>query len=88
MRAKAILRLKPRSEKHLEIIYEALIPEIEKPAATRSKASIKKNGKMLVLKVEGKDTVALRVALNAYLRWVSALSDVFSILEPHLSCKE
>jgi tRNA threonylcarbamoyladenosine modification (KEOPS) complex Pcc1 subunit len=38
--------------------------------------------------VEGKDTVALRATLNAYLRWVSTLFDVFSILEPHLPCKE
>jgi len=80
MRAKAVLRLKLPSERYLGIIYEALIPEI-KPTTTRSKATIKKDGKMLVLRVEGRDTVALRATLNTYLRWIDSVAEVLEVLE-------
>jgi tRNA threonylcarbamoyladenosine modification (KEOPS) complex Pcc1 subunit len=35
----------------------------------------------LILKIEAKDTVALRAALNAYLRWINSMLNVFQILE-------
>jgi tRNA threonylcarbamoyladenosine modification (KEOPS) complex Pcc1 subunit len=88
MKTKAVLHLKFPSDRYLEVVYKALTPETVKPATSRSKVSIEKDRNMLVLKVEGKDTVALRATLNAYLRWVSTLFDVFSMLEPHLPCKE
>jgi len=87
MIAKAILHLKPPSERHLEVVYKALTPETVKPATTRSKVSVNKDGNMLVLEVEAKDTVALRATLNAYLRWVSTLYDVFHVTELYSRCK-
>jgi tRNA threonylcarbamoyladenosine modification (KEOPS) complex Pcc1 subunit len=82
MRAKAIVRLKIPSKKLLEIIVKALEPEVKKPATKRSKASIEKEKSSVILKVEAMDTVALRATLNAYLRWISAVCDAFSMLEP------
>jgi len=81
MGAKAVLRLKFPSEKHLDIVYEALLPETEKPATVRSRACIKKHGAFLILKVEARDTVALRAALNAYLRWINSTTKVLEVLE-------
>jgi len=81
MKAKAVVRLKLPSKRDLEIVYKALMPEALKPATTRSKADLKIEDTFLVLTVEAKDTVALRAALNAYLRWVSAVCDVLSVLE-------
>jgi len=81
MKAKAVVRLKLPSKKDLEIVYKALMPEALKPATTRSKSDLKIEDAFLVLTVEAKDTVALRAALNAYLRLVSAVCDVLSVLE-------
>lgn len=81
MKAKAVLRLKFPSKESLEIVYGALMPEVEKPATTRSKASLKIEGDFLVLSVEARDTVALRAALNAYLRWISACTTLLRTLE-------
>jgi len=81
MRAKAFLRLKFSSEKYSEIVCKALLPEIKKPVTQRSRARLKKDGAFLILKVEARDTVALRVALNAYLRWINSTTKVLEILE-------
>jgi len=40
-----------------------------------------KEGSFLILKIEAKDTVALRAALNAYLRWINSILNVFKTLE-------
>jgi tRNA threonylcarbamoyladenosine modification (KEOPS) complex Pcc1 subunit len=79
MKASAIIRLKV-PERDLEIVYEALLPETAKPATTRSRANLKIKNNFLILTVEAKDTVALRAALNAYLRWISAVCSVLPVL--------
>jgi tRNA threonylcarbamoyladenosine modification (KEOPS) complex Pcc1 subunit len=83
MKARAVVRLKSPSEKHLEIILKALEPEVKKPTTLRSRESLEKDGEFLVLKVEAKDTVALRAALNAYLRWIRSVAGVLEVLEMH-----
>ena len=77
----AIVRLKFLSEKGLEIVFKALKPEVDKPATMRSRAKLEKEDNFLVLKVEANDTVALRAALNAYLRWVNSALNVLDVLE-------
>lgn len=81
MKAKATIRLKFPSEKHLEIVLKALEPEIRKSPTTRSQATFEKKKKLMVLKVAAKDTVALRAAVNAYLRWINSTTNVLEILE-------
>lgn len=81
MKAEAVLRLKFPSKNISEMVYRALMPEVEKPATNRSKASLKIEDDFLVLSVEAKDTVAIRAALNAYLRWISACTMLFQTLE-------
>jgi tRNA threonylcarbamoyladenosine modification (KEOPS) complex Pcc1 subunit len=81
MKANAVVRLEFPSKECLEIVYRALVPEAAKPATTRSKAQLKIEDGFLVLVVEAKDTVALRAALNAYLRWISSLRRVLSVLD-------
>jgi tRNA threonylcarbamoyladenosine modification (KEOPS) complex Pcc1 subunit len=80
MKANAVLRLKI-PERNLEIVYKALMPETAKPATARSRANLKIENNFLILTIEAKDTVALRAALNAYLRWVSAVCGVLSVLD-------
>lgn len=81
MKAKAVVRLRFPSKRHLDIFLKALEPEVKKPATTRSKASIEEKENFLVLKVEAKDTVALRATLNAFLRWINSVANVLEVLE-------
>ncbi|MFZ0965175.1 MAG: KEOPS complex subunit Pcc1 [Candidatus Bathyarchaeia archaeon] len=77
----AIVRLKFPSEEGLEIVFKALKPEVDKPATMRSRAKLEKDDNFLVLKVEARDTVALRAALNAYLRWINSTLNVLEVLK-------
>ena len=81
MKAKAVVRLKFPSEKRLEIVFNALEPEVDKPVTMRSRAKLEKGDNFLVLKVEARDAVALRAALNAYLRWINSMVNVLEVLE-------
>ena len=81
MKAKATVRLRLSSEKHLATVISALAPEAKSPISTRARAVLGKEGKFLVLKVEAKDTVALRAALNAYLRWIGSAVKVLEAVE-------
>lgn len=80
MKAKATIQLRFSSKEELNVISAALTPEVEKPPTLRSKAEIKTEDNSLFLIVEARDTVALRASLNAYLRWISAIHEVFSLL--------
>jgi tRNA threonylcarbamoyladenosine modification (KEOPS) complex Pcc1 subunit len=79
--ASATCKIYFSDKKRLDIALKALEPEVKKPATTRSRAKVKKNGAFLVLKVEAKDTVALRAALNAYLRWISSVLSVLEVVD-------
>ena len=81
MKAKATVRLQFSSEKRLVALVNALTPEIDKQITTRSKATLTQNSLSLVLSIEAKDTVALRAALNAYLRWINSTLNVLESLE-------
>ena len=81
MKAKATIRLRLSSEKQLTTLLEALAPEANRPVTTRAKAVLEREGSFLVLKVEAKDTVALRAALNAYLRWIGSALKVLEVIE-------
>jgi tRNA threonylcarbamoyladenosine modification (KEOPS) complex Pcc1 subunit len=81
MKAKAVVRLKFPSEKQLEIVFKALEPEVKKPTTMRSRTRLKKDDALLVLNVEARDTVALRAALNAYLRWINSILSVLEVLD-------
>ena len=81
MKARATVRLKFPSEKKLETILRSLEPEVNSPTSARSQVSLAKEEGFLILKIEAKDTVALRAALNAYLRWMNSILNVFETLE-------
>jgi tRNA threonylcarbamoyladenosine modification (KEOPS) complex Pcc1 subunit len=81
MKAKASFRLRFSSEKQLTTLLDALAPEANRPVTTRAKAVLEREGNFLVLKVEAKDTVALRATLNAYLRWIGSTVKVLEVVE-------
>ena len=79
MKAEAKVRLGFSSEKQLNVVSEAVTPET-RISYGRSKVALEKDGLSLVLRVEAEDTVALRAALNAYLRWISSVVSVLEVL--------
>jgi len=80
-RAKAIVRLKFKSDKQLNTLLDALMPEANAPVTRRAKVKLEKNGFFLLLMVNGDDTVALRSTLNAYLRWINSTINVVEMIE-------
>ena len=81
MRARAVLRLRFPSKRISEIVYRALLVEVEKPATPRSKANLEIEGNLLILNIKARDTVALRATLNAYLRWISSCIELLQTME-------
>jgi KEOPS complex subunit Pcc1 len=81
LKALATVRLRFSSEKLSEAIAKALQPEVERHIAGRSKVTLVRDSEFLVLTVEAKDTVALRAALNAYLRWINSTVNVLETLD-------
>ena len=72
----AVVRLPFRSEKQLLALKNALTPEVSSQIGSRSKTTLCAEDKSLILTIEAKDTVALRAAVNAYLRWINSVVNV------------
>ena len=79
--AKATIRLQLSEEKRLDYVMNALLPETEKPATKRSQAILARDSDYIILQFEASDTVALRAALNAYLRWIHLVIKVMKTLK-------
>jgi len=58
------------------LIGESLAPEVEHPTSERSKVMVSAVEGQVVISIEASDVVALRAAINSYLRWVGAILDV------------
>jgi KEOPS complex subunit Pcc1 len=72
VKAKAVVRLPLNSEEHLAALVNALTPEVQRQIWVRSKVALSTGAQILVLTVDAEDTVALRAALNSYLRWINS----------------
>ncbi len=81
MAAKATVHLPFQSEKQLAAVFDALTPEVQRQIGTRSKVEVAVEGLVLVLSVDATDTVALRAAMNAYLRWINSIITVITALD-------
>jgi tRNA threonylcarbamoyladenosine modification (KEOPS) complex Pcc1 subunit len=81
MKARATIRMKVPSQKKLQIILSSLKPELGAISNKRSRVNIDKEDDCLILKVESKDTAALRAALNSYLRWINSILNIFETVE-------
>ncbi len=79
MKAKAAIHIKISSDEHLISLLKALKPETKK-SGNRSKVKLDRDGSMIILNVEAKDTIALRATLNTYLRWISSTIDTLEVI--------
>jgi tRNA threonylcarbamoyladenosine modification (KEOPS) complex Pcc1 subunit len=81
VKARAVVRLPFYSQKQLDAVVSALEPEVQRQIGVRSKTTVSKDALMLILTVEAEDTVALRAALNSYLRWINAEINVIDAVD-------
>jgi tRNA threonylcarbamoyladenosine modification (KEOPS) complex Pcc1 subunit len=86
MKARAVVRLNFPSDNHLDAVFKALKPETKKPSTSRSRVKIEREGRVLTLIFEARDTSALRAVTNSYLRWIVLINDTWSVME-RLSAK-
>ena len=80
VRVQATVNLNFPSERHLQIVLEALKPET-RISSNRSKVQAEGKNNQLTMTFKAKDTSALRTALNSYLRWITVINDVCSAME-------
>jgi tRNA threonylcarbamoyladenosine modification (KEOPS) complex Pcc1 subunit len=64
-----------------QVIQGSLTPEIETPISDRSKITLKPSPTGITLSIEANDIVALRAALNSYLRWIKGILNLLEKLE-------
>ncbi|MGQ9723357.1 MAG: KEOPS complex subunit Pcc1 [Candidatus Jordarchaeum sp.] len=62
-----------------EIVFKAILPEIVSGSNGRYRGKLKRDGDIISLEIEAEDTVALRAALNSYLRWLKIIYDINEI---------
>ncbi len=77
MNATATIRLRFPSRQQLSAVFKALEPETRSSVTGRSKVTIAKEDRalMLTLVFSAKDTSALRAAVNSYLHWARLTMD-------------
>ena len=75
-RASASVELVFEDEKEARAIHDSLKPEELLPESTKCKVSITRRKNVLCLKIDARDTAALRAALNSFLRWTIVARDV------------
>ena len=55
-----------------KILYHAILPEVRDVPSKRVSANLRVEGDKLILSVSAADLVALRAALNSFLRFISS----------------
>ncbi len=70
----------PLSEKNSEILYQVILPETISVSEDRAKTKINKDKENLIFNINANDIVALRSALNAYLRYVKLSLDTLEVI--------
>jgi KEOPS complex subunit Pcc1 len=85
VKAQAIIRIPFSKRNNLKIAFKALEPEISESTMTRSQTILKKEDSHLIINIDAQDTVALRAAINTYLRLISSIFSVHSTLQALMS---
>ena len=68
----------PRSK--AEILYAAIAPEAADIPSRRAAVNLKLEDEALILEIKARDLVALRAALNSFLRFIDASLNVIDLV--------
>jgi len=62
------------------IIYQAIAPEAETLPSRRASVSLQADEETLVLRIDARDLVALRAAVNSFLRFVNSILETLDLV--------
>ena len=62
-----------------ELMFKALSPETLIVLFERVKVFLSLEGHSLLIELSASDTIALRAAINSWLRWISTLEKVYNL---------
>ncbi|MCL2172326.1 MAG: hypothetical protein LBH62_05995 [Nitrososphaerota archaeon] len=79
--AKVSVHIKFCDTKQLVTAVAALKPEVNSSVTHRSNVALQTHDGLLSLTIDAQDTVALRAAVNAYLRWIASTTNVVEVIE-------
>lgn len=79
-KATVVIRLALPSERAASIVQNALKPETKSSPGGRSEVQVAREGRVLALIFECRDTTALRASVNSYLSWLQLLDDINNLL--------
>ncbi|MCL2642179.1 MAG: hypothetical protein FWD52_01485 [Candidatus Bathyarchaeota archaeon] len=79
--AKVSVSIKFNNPKQLAATITALKPEVNSPVTHRANVNLQMHKCFLILTVDAEDTVALRAAVNAYLRWIASTTNVVEVVD-------
>jgi tRNA threonylcarbamoyladenosine modification (KEOPS) complex Pcc1 subunit len=66
-----------------KVVNKALKPEIESQFSDRTKVSMEQVSSGLKMTFEATDIVALRAAVNSYLRWIQGILNIVEDINVH-----
>jgi tRNA threonylcarbamoyladenosine modification (KEOPS) complex Pcc1 subunit len=78
-RAEAEILLKASSEK-IHVLERSLKPETETRSSFRSNVTIESREGGILIRIVAEDSVALRAAVNSYLRWAQGVIEILNNL--------
>ena len=69
IKGKAIIEIEDK-DKEAEIIYKAILPEVESSPSDRSKTIVEVDKGKLKIVVNSKDASSFRASIGSYMRWI------------------
>ena len=79
-RAEAEILLKASSEE-IRVLERSLKPETETRSFFRSNVTIEPRERGILIRIVAEDSVALRAAVNSYLRWAQGVIEILNNLK-------
>jgi tRNA threonylcarbamoyladenosine modification (KEOPS) complex Pcc1 subunit len=79
--ANARITVRFRTKRQTLAVADALRPEASHPAGKKGHATIVARGNQLSVRLEAKDSAALRAIMTSYLRMLAAIVNVLTELE-------
>lgn len=80
MRLRVEIEVKFESERLAELVYRSLLPEQVPIPTARSSAEVTRQGDTVKVTILAPDLTSARAAVNSWLRWLHALSQVLQVL--------
>ena len=83
MNASANINIKFSSQQQLKSLVDALSPELDHSIGSRANVNLvcRNRENLLSLKIDAENTTALRSTLNAYLRWISSITNLIEFVD-------